>query len=406
MSRARFLAFFDRSEAFFDGSSSRRLHFVAIGVALGLLGLLIAAPKIWLEHPYLTTLAVFSEDFRWGRPFDLIALGTVALLAAGLLQPWRRSQIAGLLALVLGLRAIWDFSLWQPFLLQFGFTAALIAYGLRASGERADRAAGLLRFALAALYTWSGFSKLHLTWLEDGLYTFWGEGWFDLSATLRMSLGLPAALFETVVGLALFTRRGRRFGLYGLILMHLFLLTMLIVRGYNPVVWPWNATMPFILLALFGGAGGAMQWRGFGALSRSVPGAVTLLLFAALPALSYAGVGSTYLSFRLYAYRYDEGFLVTSEEGRAALPADVAEEMVHQPSNGLWTLDLFYWSERELGAFVPADDFVFRRVAARIARRSSQPERLVLILRDPPTWSRRAKPQRESTWSEGRWKQR
>lgn len=387
-------------ERWLDAGAAQRLQRIGPALGLGMIGLLLAAPGIWRDHPILAPLAFFSDSFRLGSPLDLILLVSVGLASAGLLLGISRGFAAAALTVLLVARASWDLALWQPYLLQFGFYAAALAVGLGLRGKGgAGRSVGaleVLRFATAAIYFWSGFSKLHLVFFEDGLFTFWGAGWFELSKGLRYGLSVPAALFETALGVALFTRKGRRFGLYGLVAMHLFLLVMLgAVRQYNPVVWPWNAAMIAVLLFAFGGEGGGLNLSRLRPRLRRPLGLAAVLLFAILPALSYVGWGSTYLSFRLYAYRYDEGYLLATDEAKAGLPDSVAAAMTERTASGLWKLDLFYWSEPEIGAFSPGDEIVFRTVARRIAGAATQPDGLILVLREPPPWNQRRRVQRE-----------
>ncbi|MEZ6195530.1 MAG: hypothetical protein R3F20_07355 [Planctomycetota bacterium] len=374
--------------------------------ALGLLGALVAAPGLWLEHPWLTSLSIFGDWPRVAAPWDRVILGLIGALALAVAVLPRRAALSGSLLALLLARGAWDLVLWQPYFLQYAFFLGVGAWCAR----RPDALAGgvaALRFAMIGIYVWSGFSKLHLTFFEDGLYTFWGPEWFDLALSVRRPMGFAAALIELALGLALIRPQWRRWGRWGLLGMHVFLLVMLgpLVRGFNPVVWPWNLAMIALLLVLFRGEGERfparelVRWRG-----RPLTW-VAMILFAVGPALSYFGAWSTYLSFRLYAYRYDSGFIVAlDEDARQALPPDVAAAFATEGVKGAPYLDIFYWSEGEIGAFLPGDALAYRRVAERILRATGGRGRLVFVLKAPPTIDSRERVQTEHPWVDGGWK--
>jgi hypothetical protein len=171
---------------------------------------------------------------------------------------------------------------------------------------------------------------------------------------------------ELGIGLALWSRRGRRAAIIAAIVVHGGALLFLgpLGRNYNWVVWPWNLAMPALLWVLF--AKGA-YWEkqadepapAAGAqpekkprkmkddtqkkpatpvpeadlrqtlleLSRSKAALVIVVLYSLLPVLSYRGLWDSYFSFCLYSENSATANIFITQEFAERLPAHMKKQV-------------------------------------------------------------------------------
>jgi hypothetical protein len=226
-------------------------------------------------------------------PLPLVDLGPVPsgplLLLALAVVLWRPALGAVAFAAALAVAMVADQTREQP---QFVSMALLLGATVP---RRGLREAGALH--LAALWLWSGLGKLTSprflaqggAWLVGGTAAANGP----LATTSAISVG---ACEVALAVLALLPRTRRLAGWVGCA-MHLAILALLIARGWNEAVWPWNAALAVAAPVLVGGTEGglgAMLARG-GAVAR-----VALALFVLLPLGSRAGLVDAAFGHSLY----------------------------------------------------------------------------------------------------------
>jgi hypothetical protein len=169
------------------------------------------------------------------------------------------------------------------------------------------------------------------------------------------------------------------------IAMHALLLAVLgpLGLGYNRVVWSWNAVMIVVLVVLFRRSGEAgprqILWP------RLHLQAVVVVLFWLLPALSYAGLWPRYFAFRLYSHDQDQGGVFVTREVLERMPAATQASLVRYPLRRyVGYFEIGAWSERELGAFVPSEPRLYRKIAAKVCALAARPDDVMLSIQGPP----------------------
>jgi uncharacterized membrane protein YphA (DoxX/SURF4 family) len=343
-------------------------------------------------------------------PLDavLFAAMVVALTGAALVRrPGRFLQA------VLAIGAAWavlDQNRWQPYLAWYLVGAWCLLIGDRAADGKTKPASAWyvapLQLMTCCMYVWSGLHKLNHHYLAtDFILTAKPLlGWLRVDAAsipsaIVAALAVGSALLELGCGVLLALPRRRRIGVVGLTLMHLFILLMIgpLGSGWNRVVWPWNVASVAALWLLFwprstGGqlAGIVAAWR---ARQPPLPGRraakpvprvirytmlTVLVVFGALPALSFAGTWYASLSFQLYAGKERIGLLYYDAATPGALPA-AAVRAVRTPGQ----VNLAAWSLAELNAAPVLEDRVVLRVARTLARRTPQAD-VRLLIAGPP----------------------
>jgi hypothetical protein len=358
-------------------------------VCVGLAVCFLIAPAIWLERPFFTPLPIAGGLRPLPPPLDLIALvALLALLAAVVLV--KRRELVFAWVLLFALRTLWDRATWQPFLLMYAFllfTTAFASWG-EAKRDRGLDAAVLntSRFVVIAVYILSGASKVSYGFVHyvlPELLAAVGD-WLPIDLLVRFGLFFPLSEFAIALGLLFPRTRGA--ALIAAILMHAFILVAVgpFGQSYNAVVWPWNVAMIAILLVIFRGASDVGPRAIL--LNRGFPlHAAAIALFAVLPGLSYVGLWPTYLSFRLYSEQYHWATISLTPAVRLKLPPRTRDQVM-PTDDGRYDgyLKVVYWSEHELGAFVPPEPWVFREVARRVCALAGDPRDVRLTIEDPP----------------------
>ncbi len=332
------------------------------------------SPRLWLSTRAYPLVPVSSRLPPVPYPFDVVAFGVLcALLAVVTLS----ASAPALLAFVLlaGAWSLWDQSRWQPWFYQYLFM--LGALGLHPwTGAALDTC----RAIVAATYLWSGLQKVNISFAR---VTF---PWLVAPLAERLPVGLgrivaasgPAVAFaEAALGVGLLVEPTRDAAVVLAILMHAAILFCLGPLGHrvNRVVWPWNVAMAGFVLILF--------WRApdasIGRVLAVEPGpfhAIVLVLFAVLPALSFANCWDSYLSAALYSANLKAGVIYLTEAARAALP-DGLQRYVEPDPDGRLELSLSRWSSGETGVPVYPEVRIFKALAREVCRHANDVELVV-----------------------------
>src|SRR5262249_18024803 len=162
----------------------------------------------------------------------------------------------------------------------------------------------ICRFMIASVYVWSGLQKMNANFISTDfpwvLRPFLEAlPWLN-HKTILYGIGAVVPIVEVSMGLGLLTQKFRYAAMVTALLMHSFILTTLILLGYNSVVWPWNIAMVMMVLILF--------WRVEGLTLKEVVAnnrlpvyKAAFILFGVMPAFSFFNLWDSYLSFALYS---------------------------------------------------------------------------------------------------------
>ncbi|CAA9466651.1 MAG: hypothetical protein AVDCRST_MAG28-4165, partial [uncultured Rubrobacteraceae bacterium] len=284
---------------------------------------MLLSPNLWVSSTRTYPLTpVWDLVPSLPYPADYALFGLFVALAAsvGIVRGRALGWLAAVFLVVAMFLVLGDVSRLQPWLYQYSFM--LLALCLYAWG-RVDTpdALNACRLIIVATYFWSGLQKanagffeLTYPWLVGPLT----ERLPDWAGSALLSGAYTVPFVEAAIGVGLLTRRFRKLGVAGAILMHTFIMFCVGPWGndHNSVVWPWNFVMVAFVFVLF--------WRAPDEPSPwniLVPGrnyfstgfalrAAVLVLFALMPLFSFFGLWDSYLSSSLYSGATKQGHVM------------------------------------------------------------------------------------------------
>jgi hypothetical protein len=279
-----------------------------------------------------------------------------------------------------------DQTRWQPWVFQYSFLLAAIAIGLadRKGHAGEERALDLCRLIVGFTYIFSGLQKINANfmfvefpWVIEPL-----TKWIPASARLVPPLGAFAPFLQVAFGIGLLTRRWRPLSLAAAVGMHLFILAMFGPFGqdWNDIVWPWTAAMAVFDVILFSGTS-EFTWLEL-ISNRADPARLAgLILFAALPALSFVNLWDSYLSAALYSGNLTEAEIYISDSGMASVAAAIRKQLVHTSANTN-VLNIQRWAMEDLNVMPYPETRAYKEVGRQVCRQMQAAGQLVLIIRE------------------------
>ena len=218
-------------------------------------------------------------------------------LGSMLLLLWKPNRKwATVLFVLLLISCLLDQNRWQPWHYQFMWMLAAYVFL-----QKEKQVVLAWQIILVSVYFFSGLSKLQPAFIHDIWNYLFLQSWVGISSNNEWlwRAGYLVPIAEMGFALLLLTGRFRKFGVVGLITMHLLLLVWLGPFGLNinKVIWPWNIVMTYFLLGLF-------YHRKMDVFFPFFRLTFIRLMFVAccvLPWLSIGGYWDRYLSFAMYS---------------------------------------------------------------------------------------------------------
>lgn len=354
-------------------------------VAAALLAGIGLSPRLWTDQrvfPLIPAWPFIPPAPSWVQIVLLLTLLTSTLLL--LVAPKVRAH--GVAVLAAAALVALDLNRLQPWF--YEYVLLILVFGLfRRQPNRAETAWRLAALIVAAIYFWSGLHKLSTgfeTYVFPNLIRrfapYIGDGKEGPAAWLRIA----APWVEASIGAALLVPRLRRWGVAGVLGMHLLILVAIGPLGNNDntVVWPWNLASSALCVVLFLGNPTAVFPD---LLSRS--GWVGPLLFTLcglMPALHLVDLWDTFLSASLYSGRRWDAAVRLTPAAAQAMPKEVmAYSMKVQDG---YTLHLPAWCMSELNVPLYPEPRAFRAVARELVARAGHPAGVRLLAETPPGW--------------------
>jgi hypothetical protein len=247
-----------------------------------------------------------------------------------------------------------------------------------------NRTIGLAQIVLAGIYVWSGIQKMNFNFSHDILPSLLVplENLFPSIQLPFGFLGAAIPLTEFLIGCGLLFRRTRNLAVCLAVVMHVVILSLLIAKNYNSIVWFWNLTMIFADVFAF--------WRtdvsSRKILANEKLSARKLIVFAAilLPILNFFGWWDSFLSGAYYSGNVEIPAIRISDEVFEKLPAAAKSTVFQTKNTGERILPPFEWSIVDTNAPVYLEERVFRQVTLEICKLATDKSQIELIIRKRP----------------------
>lgn len=245
----------------------------------------------------------------------------------------------------------------------------------------AEQTIGLTQIVIAGLYVWSGIQKLNFNFSHEVLPSLLIplQNLFPSWQPPYNFLGIAIPLVETLAGIGLLFRRTRNTAVCLAVLMHVFVLSLLIAKNYNSIVWFWNLTLIFALVFAF--------WRNDVSLKETIGGGkisfrkLTVAASLCLPSLNFFGCWDSFLSGALYSGNVEIPAIRITKNVYEKLPP-AAQSVVFRTSNGnQQILPLFEWSLNDTSVPVYPEQRVFEQCLEEICRLADDKNEVELIVR-------------------------
>lgn len=348
----------------------RRLAIAMRVLALATLMCLAVSWRLWFSDRLYPLVPILGIVPRFPPPIDsLVVWMLVGLLVTVAARPLARLPVAGVVGILAVLFAQDQSRLWPSFY-EF-FLLFVLALGRRPDGGDAEATRTLagMRFAVAAVYFWSGVQKLTPHFVREE-FPWFLEPLTSLlplpGAVLPVVAGM-AAVAEMLFGIGLLSRRFRRIALVEALLMHAVILVCIgPIRGsWRDSAWIWSLATAALALALFLRAAPFRLTDLFAAPPPwCMPAALVVALLGVLPVLDNVGAWDSALSFNVFTGNVAAGQVIMRPEAAARLPPEIADHAIRH--DGWVAVDVDAWSRHEFGAGVYPARRIYRALLATI----------------------------------------
>jgi hypothetical protein len=252
------------------------------------------------------------------------------------------------------------------------------------SESAAAETVGLVQIIIAGIYVWSGIQKMNFNFSHEILPSLLIPIQ-NLFPTLQLPFGffgIVIPLTESLIGCGLFFRKTRNIAVCSAVLMHSIILSLLIAKDYNSIVWIWNLTLIFAVIFAF--------WQNPVSLKETIfkrkfkP--IKLMVFAAvlLPILSFFGWWDMFLSGAYYSGNVEIPVIQINENVFEKLSPTAKSTVFRTKSTGEMMLPLFEWSIADTNDPVYLEQRVFKQVLRKICNSADDKTSLELIIRERP----------------------
>jgi len=358
-----------------------RLRWTLRITSVGLLAGIAMSPRLWVavDRLYPRAPIIPPAEMPLAAEAALLLL-VVTGLVLGLTERSRSRAAIGVALIALVLLVASDQSRLQPWVYEDALLLAVLG-SADSSADDQHTALRICRSLLVALYFWGAVQKMNISFVTRAWPDFVG-GIAARHALWLQSVGWAPPLAELGIALTLASRRLRRAGIAGAVLLHGTNVAILLASGENSVVWAWNAAMAATVMALFAGEDLPTPKA-----SRKRPRLqewVVLALAWVMPALSFWGFWDSYLSAALYSGNTLQAVIVISQVSIAALPKVIRRNTWQQTAPAF--IDLNRWSYDELNVPAYPAERVLRLVALRACRAYLPAPGGTLLLLGRPDW--------------------
>ncbi len=374
-------------------SNLNRLQLLRRVIAAALLVGILSSLELWFpsnrSFPRIPLVAALPETIILLAERLLCAILIISLV---LIILTRRATLFSATAIAsLGSLIFFDQMRLQPWIYQYLLLLGVLTlHDWHTEDETAsNQMFCLLQFMMAALYFWSGVQKLNFSFAHETLPILLTPLENILPATRPplIVLGLTIALAEVLIGCGLLLGKTRNLCVLLAVSMHVIILVLLVAKGYNSIVWAWNAVLIFMIVILFWKSDVSFprtitvwrkgDWKTI--LAKSVALACSLL-----PILSFWGWWDMYLSGALYSGNTAVAVIRINEEIREKLPQRARQQIFQTKSGGEQMLPLLEWAMADLNVPVYPEPRIFKQVTVEICKLTKEKSEVELVVKQRP----------------------
>lgn len=314
---------------------------------------------------------------------NYIIAGAIGLLLLSIIIIRNPQKIIILVTILAIFYSAYDINRIQPWFYQYICMFFILSFfDFRCDDVKKQNSIILIfRFMIAGIYFWSGVQKLNPNFISD---TFpWLLEPFQVSSPEKyILLGKALPLIESISAVLLIINDTKKAACILIILMHLFILFIIgpLGHNYNPVVWPWNITMIFLVLMLF-----------YNEKNISIDDIRTMfrynfikfifLIFCIAPQLNLFNLWDSYLSHNLYSGNTSKGIIEMSESAKNSLPQAI-QKNVFPTGENKFSLDIKYWCMQEKGVPAYPEKRNFEAVTQKIIALSNNQQDVYLSFKE------------------------
>ncbi len=324
---------------------------VTIIISITLLVQLLITNKLWMtlgrSFPAVPVTQKFPFDIPLWLDQGFFFLGIFLLFLLIFMR--RRRFLLNLFFVWAGLMVLMDVNRLQPWYYQFMLMIWVAGFASKQK-EGQSSILATLRFIIIATYIWSGINKLNIhfgetnfPWIMDSidLFSFLGEYSF---------IGYGLGVFEILLGISFLMPRFWHISVPAGILFHLLIFLFLgpLGHNWNPVIWPWNFGMIFLLWIIFPTRFVVVPDVAdqTSSVRRFMPFYAILLLLGLLPILSFFNLWDNPLSMTMYSGLNTEAMMYYQEEEKGCFPTLENTEITKRGTKEYLSLD--DWAMEEM----------------------------------------------------------
>ncbi|MBV6440329.1 MAG: hypothetical protein EPGJADBJ_01994 [Saprospiraceae bacterium] len=356
---------------------------------MGLLTGVILSWPLWnatarFRFPLLPVWGEATDPALVNRFNDATGWIVLIILLAGVITLPLRQSVTVALSVWLAWLCSLDLNRLQPWVWFYFLVVIAVFLGNK---KKEMQAIAALRWLLAGVYFWSGFSKLTPYFAEDNFAWFCEA--FPLTVHLGQNpaLGYGIAFFEMTFAAGLMWEKLRPFFKWVVIGFHGVIIMFLLKLDWNWVVIPWNLAMAAMVWVLFCSSlhknAGETNARPFPFLKQELlsgSGIFILLLAWIAPLFCFFQLWPFNLSWQLYSNTQPEAtFFAEKVTGLAAVELEAIRDKYAFDGKSKILLD--DWANDELKVPMFVSQYTFRQVGKYLCPHFSSDSTGLYVLR-------------------------
>ncbi|MGI8494459.1 MAG: hypothetical protein ACR2L1_03985, partial [Pyrinomonadaceae bacterium] len=365
-----------------------RLKFLLVTICLGLIAGIVFSHELWFPvfRTFPRAPLVFGLPEHFVVPFEWLFSSILFVSLIAVVFSRQPKVFLAIVIFSLLLLAFFDQTRMQPWAYEYLIIFAVFYWHDWENPDNSaiERTIGLGQIVVAGLYVWSGIQKMNYNFAHD-ILPFLLIPVQNLFPTFELPLGFPGIaipLTEFLIGCGLLFRRTRNAAVCFAVSMHTIILSLLIAKDYNSIVWVWNLTLIFAVVFAFWNNN--VSLKEVVANEKFAPRKIMVFAFAALPFLNFFGYWDSFLSGAYYSGNVEIPAIRISEEVYEKLPESARAAVFRTQNGNRQILPLFEWAINDTNAPVYLEERVFRKITLEICGLADDKSQVELVIKKRP----------------------